>query len=72
MSSPDRIGILSRERQPGLEAHQLLDIGLNPLSRDLHQSARDLRICRQLTFAPIRRVQQCAVWYGRGNESQQN
>ena len=62
----DRIRILRREREAGLEAHQLFDVGLNPLRRNPGQGGCDLRIRGRLGFEPVG-LREGAVGYGCGN-----
>ena len=66
----DRIRVLRREREAGLKAHQLFDVGLNPLRRNLGQGGCDLRISGRLGFEPVRFARRCGR-YGRGQHRQQ-
>ncbi len=66
----DRVGILGGEREAGLEADQLFDVGLNPLRRNPGQGGCDLRIGGRLGFEPAG-LREGAVRYGRGQHRQQ-
>ena len=61
----DRIRVLGREREAGLETDQLLDVGLNPLRRDLGQGGGDLRISGRRGGVRRDRLRDGAVGYGR-------
>ena len=60
----DRIRVLGREREAGLETDQLLNVGLNTLRRDLGQGGGDLRVRGRRGRLRRGRLRDGAVGYG--------